>query len=59
MKTFENQAKKNVPLACDAPPVKSRYFCPKHMTYKNHGNFYANVLVPSIYHKGNTSPAVE
>jgi len=33
MKTFENQAKKKVPLACDAPPVKSRDFCPKHMTY--------------------------
>ena len=50
MITFENQAKKKIPLACNAPPVKSRHFCPKHMTYQSHGIVNANVWVPSIYH---------
>ena len=47
---FWKPVKKKVPLACNAPPVKSRHFCPKHMTYQNHRIFYANVWVPSIYH---------
>ena len=50
MKTFENQAEKNIPLACDAPPVKSSNFCPKHMTCQNYSILDANVWVPSIYH---------
>ena len=33
--TYENQIKK-VPLACDAPPVKSSQFCPKHVTKSRH-----------------------
>ena len=48
--TIKKKRHQKVPLACDTPPVKSRNFCQKHMTYQNHGIDDANVWVPSIYH---------
>ena len=48
-KLNKKNKQKKIPLACDAPPVKSMHFCLKHMMYQNHGIVDLNVWVPSIY----------